>query len=141
MVGFFYLLVAVCQLDFFAAFLSHAITSGFSSGAAFIIMLTQLKYFFGVKTKATSTGRDTVVELIKNVHKTKWEEALMFSLFVLLLVIMNFLAGRFHRLKWIRSLGPMTVCIISISAVVIGDLDDKIKTVKHVPKGVPLFCK
>jgi MFS superfamily sulfate permease-like transporter len=140
MVGFFYLLVAVCQLDFFAAFLSHAITSGFSSGAAFIIMLTQLKYFFGVKTKATSTGRDIVVELIKNVSDTKWEEALMFSLFVLLLVFMKFLASRFHRLRWLRSLGPMTVCIVSISAVVIGGLEDKIKIVKHVPRGVHLSC-
>lgn len=137
MVGFFYLFVAVFQLDSFAAFLSHAITSGFSSGAAFIIMLTQLKYFFGVKTKATSTGLDTIVELVRNVKDTKWQEALMFAVFLVILLVIKAVAVHFKKLSWMRSIGPMVVCIISILAVVIGDLDGKhiIKTVKHVPKG------
>lgn len=45
----------------------------------------------------------------------------------------------YPKLSWLRPLGPISVCVIAILAVVIGDLDsegnEKIRTVKHVPQG------
>ena len=45
--GVFYSLVGVLRLGFFTNFLSHSVISGFMTGAATLIGLTQLKFFFG----------------------------------------------------------------------------------------------
>ena len=45
--GVFYTLVGVLRLGFFINFLSHSVISGFMTGAATLIGLTQMKFFFG----------------------------------------------------------------------------------------------
>ena len=45
--GVFYTLVGVLRLGFFTNFLSHSVISGFMTGAATLIGLTQMKFFFG----------------------------------------------------------------------------------------------
>jgi sulfate transporter 4 len=47
LVGLVYVLMGLLRLGFVTIFLSHAVVSGFTSGAAIIIGLSQLKYFFG----------------------------------------------------------------------------------------------
>lgn len=52
------------------------------------------------------------------------------------------LSKNYPKLSWLRPLGPISVCIIAILAVVIGKLDKEgnelIRTVQHVPQGTLL---
>jgi sulfate transporter 4 len=137
LVGIMYLAFGALQLGFIANFLSHAITSGFSSGAAVVIGLSQLKYFFGISTAPSHTGLGTAIELIKHIKETQWREVLMFTAFFVLLLGMKELSSRVPRLHWTKPLGPISICILGIVAVVIGDLDGKklVKTVHRIPRG------
>jgi hypothetical protein len=54
-------------------------------------------------------------------------------------------AKKYPKFSWLRILGPMSVCIIAILAVVIGNLDSEgnelIRTLKGFPQGKLLhFC-
>ena len=138
LVGVLYLVVGVFRLGFFANFLSHSVISGFTTGAALIIGLSQLKYFLGITIPSTETALQTFIEICKNIGNTQWREVVMCSVWLAMLVIMKDLSKRFKKLSWLRPLGPITVCVIAILTVVIGDLDGQglIRTVKKIPQGV-----
>lgn len=137
LVGILYLIVGVFRLGFFANFLSHSVISGFTTGAALIIGLSQLKYFFGISIPSTETALQTFIEICKNIDGTQWREVVMCSVWLIMLITMKHLAKRFKKLAWLRPLGPITVCVIAIITVVIGNLDGKglIRTVQHIPQG------
>jgi sulfate transporter 4 len=53
-----------------------------------------------------------------------------------ILLTIRFFGQRHARLKWLRPLGPISVCIIGIIAVVAGGLQDRgIKIVGAIPAG------
>eukprot|EP00892_Ulva_mutabilis_P007475 jgi/Ulvmu1/509/UM001_0517.1 len=139
LVGVLYLVVGVFRLGFFANFLSHSVISGFTTGAALIIGLSQLKYFFGISIPSTETALETFIEICKAVDEAQWREVVMCTVWLAMLITMKHLAKRFKKLSWLRPLGPITVCVIAIVTVVIGDLDGKglIRTVSHIPQGLP----
>lgn len=112
--------------------------SGFTTGAALIIGLSQLKYFFGISIPSTNTALETFIEICKGIGETQWREVVMSSVWLAMLITMKYMSKRFKKLSWLRPLGPITVCIIAIVTVVIGDLDGKdlIRTVKQIPQGM-----
>ena len=59
LVGFVYIAMGILRLGFVTIFLSHAVVSGFTSGAAIIIGLSQLKYFFGYPIPNTKSLHGT----------------------------------------------------------------------------------
>jgi MFS superfamily sulfate permease-like transporter len=136
LVGICYFVVAIFRLSYLANFLSHSVISGFTSGAACIIGIMQLKYFFGFKIPNTETALKAIIELSRKVLKgeSKWREMLMFAFFLTLLLTMKKLSQNYKKLFWMRPLGPITSAVLGILAV---KLDKKglIKTVKTVPKG------
>jgi MFS superfamily sulfate permease-like transporter len=77
MVGILYSCIGIFQLTFLANFLSHSVISGFTTGAACIIGLSQMKYIFGVKVGKTNTALETIIELIKALPETQWREFVM----------------------------------------------------------------
>lgn len=77
LVGLLYLGIGILRLGFFANFLSHSVISGFTTGAAVIIGLSQLKYLLGVSIPSTDTALETFIELIKAVPDSQWRECLM----------------------------------------------------------------
>jgi Sulfate permease family len=91
----------------------------------------------GLKLKSTETALENIIEIFDKIGHSKWQEFVMGFTFLVLLLLIKYLAKNHKKLAWMRPLGPITICIISIIAVVVGDLDGKkiIKTVKNVPKG------
>jgi sulfate transporter 4 len=138
LVGVLYLAVGVLRLGFFANFLSHSVISGFTTGAALIIGLSQMKYFFGISIDSTHTALDTFIEIVKHIDESKWREIVMCSVWLAVLLSMKKASKHYKKLSWLRPLGPITVCVAAIIVVVAGDLDGKglVKTVSTVPKGV-----
>ncbi len=61
---------------------------------------------------------------------------------LLLLISLKLLAKRVHKLRWIGAMGPIMCCIIGVSAVAAGNLENRgIKIVKYIPQGVSLLPK
>ncbi|MEM6722971.1 MAG: solute carrier family 26 protein [Bacteroidota bacterium] len=54
------LLLGILRLGFLVKFLSHAVLSGFTSAAALIIAVSQLKYLFGIEVEGGQTFIDYV---------------------------------------------------------------------------------
>lgn len=116
---------------------TRSVISGFTTGAALIIGLSQLKYFFGVSIPSTHTAIENAIELVKALGNTQWREVLMCSVWLMLLLGLKRVGKTCPKLSWIRPLGPITVAILGIAVVKIFSLDTKglIRTVGDVPKG------
>jgi sulfate transporter 4 len=138
LVGVLYLVVATLQLGFLANFLSHSVISGFTTGASLIIGLSQMKYFLGISISTTHTAIENFIELVKHADESKWREVVMCSVWLSLLLVIKKVAKKYPKVGWLRPLGPITVCVLSIIVVVIGDLDGKqlVKAVGNVPQGM-----
>jgi Sulfate permease family len=97
----------------------------------------QVKYFLGLKLDRTDTAFENLIQIFKHIGESQWREFVMGFTFLVMLLTIKECAKRYKRLRWMRPLGPITVCIISIAAVAIGNLDGKelIKSVSDVPKG------
>ncbi|GKY99554.1 hypothetical protein MPSEU_000909700 [Mayamaea pseudoterrestris] len=140
LVGVINIGLGLLRLGFITIFLSHAVISGFISGAALIIASSQLKYLFGVKTERYDTLQGNLKTLILNLKDTNWRVVIMgFSALFMLLGIKQ-VARRVPRLKWIQPLGPLTVTIIAIVLTAALNLDERgIDVVGEIPKGMPPF--
>ncbi|KAG2489555.1 hypothetical protein HYH03_012006 [Edaphochlamys debaryana] len=130
--------VGVFRLGFVTNFLSHAVIGGFTSGAAITIGLSQVKYILGFSVPRQERLQDQAKTYVENMHNLKWQEFIMGSTFLLILVVMKYVGKNFKRLRFVRAVGPLTVCIIGICAVYIGHVDTKgIKVVGPIKKGLP----
>ena len=84
------LAVGVLQMGFIINFLSHAVISGFTSGAAVIIGLSQIKYFLGVHPAGNPKKLIGMLEaLFDALDQTKWEPLVMGLLFLCILLGMK----------------------------------------------------
>merc|ERR1719453_2706668 len=71
-VGVMQFVGSILKLGFMVSFLGHQVTSGFTSGAAIIIGLSQVKYWLGFKIAKSQFVYVTVGEMFKNIEKTKF---------------------------------------------------------------------
>ncbi len=70
LVGIFQALMGVLKMGFLVNFLSHPVVAGFTSAAAIIITINQLKDFLGIPLPQTDYLYEKVLYFIKNIHKT-----------------------------------------------------------------------
>ncbi|EFJ51511.1 hypothetical protein VOLCADRAFT_79619 [Volvox carteri f. nagariensis] len=138
LVATLYTAVGVFRLGFVTNFLSHSVIGGFTSGAAITIGLSQVKYILGISIPRMDRLQDQARVYINNFHNLKWQEFIMGSTFLVLLVSMKEIGKRSKRFAWLRPLGPLTVCIIGLCTVYIGHVDTKgIKILGSIKKGLP----
>ena len=94
----------------------------------------------------TNTLHEQIGVLIAGGKGFKWQEFVMGMSMICYLIALKLLARKFpRRLFWLKAVGPITACAISIIAVVAGNLSTEgIKVVGTIPKGVwfalLLFC-
>ncbi|MDF1522557.1 MAG: sulfate permease [Trueperaceae bacterium] len=112
-------------------FLSHAVVSGFTSAAAIVIGLSQLRHLVGVPLDGSHPLRTVVdaVTRVGEIHPT--------TLAIGLVGIALLLAGRrLHR----RFPGPLLVVVLGTAVVAAFGLDAAgVRTVGEVPAGLPTF--
>lgn len=131
MVGFIQLLLGILRMGFLVNFLSKPVISGFTSGAALIIMLSQLKYLLGTDIQGSS-----------QLHKIFWNtiqkigEFNPYDLGIGIIGILLMIALR----KWNKKLPYiLMVVIIGIVSVYLFQWVDKgVDIVGEIPKGLPV---
>jgi len=139
-VGVVNLILGFMKLGFITIFLSHAVISGFTTGAAVIIGMSQVKYIFGYEIQRSDVLHEVIHHIFSHIEKFSWKTFLVGTVSTLMLVGMKNVGRTFPKLKWMRAMGPLTVSFLGIILNYAFKLDEKgIPVVGSIPKGFPTF--
>ena len=132
MAGLFQLALGLLRAGFVTNFLSSAVINGFTSGAAIIIAINQLKDLLGVKVGAGAGLVGLVRALLPHLHEANLPTVAIGAGSVALLLALK-------RLR-VRSLpGPLVVVVLGTVLVGLARLDGAgVAVVGRVPRGLPL---
>lgn len=131
MVGGLQLLLGLFRLGFLVNFLSYPVISGFTSAAAAIIGLTQLKHLFGVDVARSSNVTVIVSDLFSKINELNFL-SLGIGLFAILLIIV---------LKKINKSIPVLLIamLFGILIVTFFDLGNLVEITRDIPSSIPHF--
>lgn len=147
LIGCIQLGAGMLRLGFLVNFLSRSVISGFISGAAVVIGLSQLKHLFGVKLPAAETAVDLLLLLWERRTEVQWS-SLGFGLMSLaILIYFSYpLVQQLRRQGWSES----AILVLSKAAplLVVGlgtwvtwgfQLDERwgLRVVGAIPAGLP----
>ena len=130
MVGVIQLLLGIFRLGFLVNFLSHPVISGFTSAAALIIGLSQLKHLLGVNIPRSHHIHEIIVNAIKQADKIHW-------------ISLAIGIGGILLIKGVRKInkaipGPLLAVLFGVLVVYFGNLHDLgVKIVGEIPSGLP----
>jgi sulfate transporter 4 len=140
LVGVAYIVMGLLRMGFVTIFLSHAVVSGFTTGAAVIIAVSQVKYLLGYSIPRSDRLQEILHFLIDGLDKFNWKSFVLGSLSIAFLVGCKNIASTFPRLKFVRALGPLTITVVTIVLSVLFDFKTKgIPVVGNIPQGLPAF--
>ena len=131
-VGLIQFLLGIFRLGFLVNFLSHPVISGFTSAAALIIGLSQLKHLLGVDIPRSHHVHEILLHAIEKIGAINWVTFLIGLGGIGLILFLKRIS---------KSLpGPLFAVVLSILAVWGFNLVDLgVKIVGEVPKGLPTF--
>jgi SulP family sulfate permease len=131
-VGVIQLLFGLFRIGFLVNFISKPVISGFTSGAAVIIALSQVKYILGVKIGRTEGVGELTLALFNVIKDTNIPNLLIGLSSILLLVIFK---------KYLKKIpGPLAVVFIGIAVIKFLNLHVYgIAIVGDIPEGLPKF--
>ena len=125
-------LLGVVRMGFLVNFLSKPVISGFTSAAALIIGLSQLKHLLGTQIERSNQIHTLLFNAFKTIDQTQWI-ALVLGLTAI--VIIKGLK-RIHK----RIPGALIVTLLGIVVTYVFRLDQLgLSIVQDVPKGLPSF--
>ncbi|MCB9339140.1 MAG: SulP family inorganic anion transporter [Lewinellaceae bacterium] len=128
--GVFQLALGLGRMGALVNFVSHVVITGFTAGAAIIIMESQLKNLLGLTIQRSDSFWQTLMKILANIADTN-PYALGIGLFTLLI---SFLSK-----KWFPKLPNMLVALVlaSVLAFFLGGDAVGIRLVGHVPSKLP----
>ena len=146
--GLMLLACGLLRLGFLSQLLSRPVISGFISGSAVLIVVSQLKYLLGITPQGESSG-EVLLDLLRRLGESHLPTlAIGLTALVLLLVVRSLLAGwlvraglRAGRAAFIVRLMPLLIVLAGLGAVVAFDLDrlQGVDVVGGVVAGLPEF--
>lgn len=132
LIGAIQFLMGVLRLGFLVNFLSHAVISAFTSAAAIIIGLSQLKHLIGVNLEAGKNVFKIIIESVTRMAEINHVSFVIGIISIILLISFRKLIPKVP--------GPLFVVIGSILSVYILNLEQLgVKIVGEVPSGLPGF--
>jgi len=132
MMGILQILFGVFRLGFLVNFLSKPVISGFTSAAALIIGLNQLKHLLGINLHRNNKIHKLVYEAGSKIAEINWYT---FVIGVGSIIIILLFKKYFKKIP-----AALVVVILGILAVKFFHLDQHgVKIVGEIPKGLPEF--
>lgn len=129
------------RLGFVVNLMSHCVISGFTSAAAVLIGMSQLKHVFGFDIEHTETIQGTMKDIIKGIKNGEFhtETFVMSVILIITLMTMRKLSRKYKKLSSLKALGPLIVSIFSAVLVYLTRIDKSmnIKIVGTIPVGLP----
>ncbi|MAU14947.1 MAG: sodium-independent anion transporter [Muricauda sp.] len=132
LVGLVQLLLGILKMGFFVNFLSKPVINGFTSAAAILIGLGQLKHILGVDLPQSGKIYVLLGSIFENITEVNLLTLGMGVLVILMIIGLRRINKRLPI--------PLLAVIVGILAVVFLGLEAKgIKVVGEIPKGLPSF--
>jgi sulfate transporter 4 len=126
--------------SFVTIFLSHAVISGFTTGAAVIIGMSQVKFIFGYDVERSEVIYEIIHNTIAGIEDFNWKTFVMGVASITTLASLKKIGKQYPKYKWVRAIGPLAVTAVTIILTVVFSLDEKgIPIVGSIPKGLPEF--
>jgi len=116
-VGVIQILSCFLRLGFIVSFLGHAVISGFTSAAAIIIGLSQVKYILGFDIAKSELVYETLWNIASNIKETQPMTLALGLVWFACLFVTKRLAGKYKRLSLLGALGPLISCVAGIVLV------------------------
>ncbi len=130
LVGLIQFGMGILRLGFVVNFLSHPVISGFTSAAAIIIGLSQIKHLFRINLPNSEHIQEMVVAIAQNIGDIHW---LTFGIGVVGIIIIKY-GKKIHK----SFPAPLVAVIVGIALVSGFDLTALgVKIVGDVPSGLP----
>lgn len=130
--GAIQVLFGVFRMGFLVNFLSKPVISGFTSAAALIIGLNQLKYLFGVNMPRSNQLQIILYEAFKQIKNINWPS---FIIGIIGIVLIVFLKRKYKKIP-----GSLVAVVFGILAVRIFHLEQYgVSILGEIPKGLPSF--
>ena len=132
LVGLVQLVMGILRMGFLVNFLSHPVIIGFTSAAAIIIAISQLKGLLGFPIPRFNQSFDTLKYALGHLNETQWRTVVMCVGSIIVMLI----------LKKIRKSIPGALIVVGIGTALtyLLRLDQQgLAIVKEVPKGIPSF--
>ena len=140
LVGIAYISLGSCRMGFVTNFLSHAVISGFTTGAAVIIGMSQVKFIMGYDIERSDRFDELIFNILKNIEQFNWRTFLFGSASICFLMCVKTASKTSSRFHGLRAAGPLTITAISIILTVVFDLENTgIPIVGRIPSGLPPF--
>ncbi len=134
MVGVIQFLLGVFRLGFLVNFLSHPVISGFTSAAALIIGLSQLKHLLGIDIPRSHHINEIIANAISNFDSINWISFFIGIGGIGIIVVVK---------RYKKSLpGQLFAVIFGIIAVVVfglGEGENAVSIIKDIPGSIPKF--
>lgn len=113
LVGAMQIVASLLRLGFLVSFLGHPVISGFTSGAAIIIGLSQLKYILGFNIEKSQFVYETVGSVLSNIGETKPLPVILGVTCLLYLIINKHVSRKYKkRLGMLGPVGPLIACVV-----------------------------
>jgi len=134
LVGAIQFLLGLFRLGFLVNFLSHPVVSGFTSAAALIIGLSQLKHLLGIDIARTHHINEIIVSAFEKIHEVNWTAFAIGIVGILIIIGVK---------KINRSLPSQLFAVIFgiliMSIFNLGEGEYAVKIIKDIPSTLPKF--
>ncbi|KAI3701345.1 hypothetical protein L2E82_45999 [Cichorium intybus] len=117
MVGILECTMGLLRLGWLIRFISHSVISGFTTASAFVIGLSQAKYFLGYDVSTSSQIIPLVKSIIEGADKFSWPPFVMWSSILAIILVMKHLGKTRKSLRFLRAGGPLTAVVLGTAFV------------------------
>lgn len=150
-VGVLQIAMGAARLGVLTNFLSQPVLSGFTSAAACLIALSQVKHLLGLPLPPTEHLHELLRELARAVPQTRWPTVAISAASVLMLLAFQHLLPRFLA-RWkalppavaqsVSKSGPIIVVILGTAIVAAFKLGARfgVRIIGEIPSGLPSFA-
>jgi len=134
LVGAIQFLLGLFRLGFLVNFLSHPVVSGFTSAAALIIGLSQLKHLLGVEIPRSHHINEILINAFEKFDEINW---IAFAIGIIGIVII--IGSKKINKSLPSQLFAVIFGIVTVSLFNLGEGEYAVKIIKDIPDSLPKF--
>lgn len=132
MMGILQVVFGMFKLGFLVNFLSRPVISGFTSAAALIIALSQLKYLLGIDIQRNNKIQYLLIDTIENIKEIDYITLTIGVVSILILVFLKRLTEKVPPALVVVVLGILSVKFLNLEQF-------GVQIIGEVPEGLPAF--
>ena len=132
MMGFLQVVFGFFKLGFLVNFLSRPVISGFTSAAALIIGLNQLKHLLGIQIVRDNKIHTLILDAFQNISEINWLTFVIGAVSILILIFLKRITTKIPAALVVVVLGIVLVRVFHLEQF-------GVKILGEIPRGLPEF--